>query len=142
MKNSLSILAVIVTIVASCSVKFPTISPDEFETLLSDPEVQLIDARRADEVAQGYIAGSINIDVEKEGFKEMAVQMLDKNRKVAVHCQSGKRGAKAAKILRRAGYDVYNLEGGFNAWLEAGKPYIAPVQETSLEDLFQAVPEE
>ncbi len=134
MKKIIISLFAAIAVLTSCEVRFPTISPDEFELLLSEPEVQLIDARRDDEVAEGYIAGSMHIDVTQDDFREKALKVLDKNRKVAVHCQSGKRGAKAAEILKRAGFDVYNLEGGFNAWLEAGKPYVVPEKETYPED--------
>ncbi|MBO4760330.1 MAG: rhodanese-like domain-containing protein [Bacteroidales bacterium] len=130
MKNIIITLLAAIALLTSCEVNFPTVSPDEFELMLSEPEVQLIDARRDDEVALGYIAGSMHIDVLQPGFKKKAISVLDRNRKVLVHCQSGKRGAKAAEILKRAGFDVYNLEGGFNAWTEAGKPYLVPEKET------------
>ena len=41
---------------------------------------------------------------------------------IAVNCRSGKRSKKAAVILVRNGYRVIELDKGYNAWLEAGKP--------------------
>lgn len=126
MKKSLCLIIAAIVVLTSCKVDFPTVSADRFEELLSEPGVQLIDARHADEYETGYIAGSTNIDVTKDNFKKEALKVLDKSRKVCVHCQKGGRGAKAAAILKRAGFDVYNLEGGFDAWAEAGKPYVVP----------------
>ena len=41
---------------------------------------------------------------------------------IAVHCQGGSRSAVAASLLRAAGFDdVINVEGGYTAWLQAGK---------------------
>jgi rhodanese-related sulfurtransferase len=38
-------------------------------------------------------------------------------------CQSGWRGSKAGRQLRKAGVEaVFNLEGGFDAWQQAGLP--------------------
>jgi rhodanese-related sulfurtransferase len=40
-----------------------------------------------------------------------------------VYCRSGTRAALAAFTLKTLGYeDVANLDGGFNAWKEAGLP--------------------
>jgi len=48
---------------------------------------------------------------------------LDPARRVIVYCRSGGRGALAALTLKSMGFeDVANLDGGFNAWREAGPP--------------------
>lgn len=48
-----------------------------------------------------------------------------KNKPVEVICHSGRRSAKGAEILRNAGFtQVANVEGGTNAWLNAGLPVI------------------
>jgi adenylyltransferase/sulfurtransferase len=40
-----------------------------------------------------------------------------KQRRVVVHCRSGARSAKAAKLLQEHGFaDVWNLAGGIQAW--------------------------
>ncbi|MFM8677618.1 MAG: rhodanese-like domain-containing protein, partial [Burkholderiaceae bacterium] len=42
---------------------------------------------------------------------------------VILMCQSGWRGSKAGRQLRKAGVEaVFNLEGGFDAWQQAGLP--------------------
>ena len=47
--------------------------------------------------------------------------MLQKDNPVAVYCSSGKRFKKAANIQSEKGYKVFELDKGFNSWLEAGK---------------------
>ena len=37
-------------------------------------------------------------------------------------CRSGARSAKSTELLRSWGFDAVNLEGGMQAWAEAGKP--------------------
>ena len=66
MKKSLCLIIAAIVVLTSCKVDFPTVSADRFEELLSEPGVQLIDARHADEYETGYIAGSTNIDVTKD----------------------------------------------------------------------------
>lgn len=49
---------------------------------------------------------------------------IDKNKKVVVHCRSGKRSASVISYLEQNhGYaNLYNLEGGILAWIEEVDP--------------------
>ena len=48
---------------------------------------------------------------------------LDPTRRVIVYCNSGARGALAARSMQDMGYErVANLDGGITAWREAGLP--------------------
>jgi rhodanese-related sulfurtransferase len=48
---------------------------------------------------------------------------LDPGRRTILHCASGGRSALAASTLRQMGYaNVAHLDGGFKAWVAAGKP--------------------
>ena len=48
---------------------------------------------------------------------------LDPARRVIVFCRSGARSSLAAYTLKTMGFEkVANLDGGFNAWKEAGLP--------------------
>lgn len=47
----------------------------------------------------------------------------DKNAPIVLYCQTGPMSTRAARDLVRLGYtNVYNLVGGFTAWVEAGLP--------------------
>jgi rhodanese-related sulfurtransferase len=47
---------------------------------------------------------------------------FDPERRIILHCASGGRSALAAVTLNQMGYpDVAHLDGGFNAWKEAGQ---------------------
>lgn len=43
---------------------------------------------------------------------------------IVVVCRSGKRSRQAAIALHGAGVSVYNLDGGMNAWSQAGQPVV------------------
>lgn len=83
---------------------------------------QLLDVRTKEEWEEGYLAGATLVTVTEDGFMEKAKAALDLKKPVVVYCRSGKRSAMATKQLRSAGYTVYEIEGGINAWVEAGKP--------------------
>jgi NADPH-dependent 2,4-dienoyl-CoA reductase/sulfur reductase-like enzyme/rhodanese-related sulfurtransferase len=76
----------------------------------------LLDVRRADERAKGFIPGSIHIPLD-----EVRVRMseLPRDREVVVHCESGQRSYFACRILAQHGFRVRNLTGSFRTWKTA-----------------------
>lgn len=98
-----------------------SVGVDEFACAIADSAVQLVDVRTAEEYSQGTIPGSVNIDVNSGNFGVTADSLLDKNRTVAIFCRSGRRSKKAAEILSLNGFDVVELDKGYNSWVEAGK---------------------
>lgn len=94
---------------------------EEFASFIQDKEVQRLDVRTLIEYSEGHIPGSININVLDNSFAAMADSTLQKDKPVALYCRSGKRSQKAAAILSQKGYTIYELDKGFNGWLEAGK---------------------
>lgn len=108
----------------SCQQKadnFKSVSVDEFAALIADPEVQRLDVRTVAEYSEGHIPGSINVNVLDDAFAEVADSVLQKDKPVALYCRSGKRSKKAASILSKKGYTIYDLDKGFIGWEEAGK---------------------
>lgn len=82
----------------------------------------VLDVRTPEEFKGGHIKGAKNVDFNDDGFeKELA--KLDKERPVLVHCAAGGRSTRSLKILKKLGFKtVLHLDGGINAWKEAGLP--------------------
>ncbi|MFN4327755.1 MAG: rhodanese-like domain-containing protein [Limnobacter sp.] len=91
--------------------------------LMNQKKAVFVDIRDADVVStQGTVANARRIDV---GDLQAKADSLSKNKEtpVVVLCQSGIKAIPAAKILKASGYtDVHVLDGGINAWKEAGLP--------------------
>lgn len=98
-----------------------SVGVDEFARAIADSAVQLVDVRTAEEYSQGTIPGSVNIDVNSGNFGVTADSLLHKDRTVAIFCRSGRRSKKAAEILSLNGFNVVELDKGYNSWVEAGK---------------------
>ncbi len=95
------------------------ISVLEFSRLIKTMPGQLIDVRTKGEVAKGAIEGSQNIDLFDENF-EAKIDKLDKTKPVYVYCASGGRSGEAMEIMVKKGFKtVYNLDGGYSAWVKA-----------------------
>jgi rhodanese-related sulfurtransferase len=96
------------------------ISPTDFELKL-DSNAQLVDVRTKEEYAGGHLKHSKNINWNDSNF-ESEIQKLDKTQPVFVYCKSGGRSAKAAEKLNQLGFkNIFELEGGITAWINAGK---------------------
>ena len=96
-----------------------TIGVEEFSKVISKKKVRLIDVRTPKEYAEGHLKGAENIDVKAADFAEKTKGMKGV---VAVYCARGVRSLNAANRLSEQGCTVYNLDGGINAWKQAGKP--------------------
>lgn len=100
---------------------YASVNADEFQSLIADPTVQLLDVRTQEEFDEGHIAGALLVDVNDSAFVEKAMAVLDVNRAVAVYCRSGRRSARAASLLSENRFKVTNLNGGVIAWQDSGK---------------------
>ncbi|WP_127346317.1 rhodanese-related sulfurtransferase [Pseudidiomarina mangrovi] len=94
----------------------------DWNALIRDPEVLLIDTRNNYEFAVGTFEGAINpcTDSFRE-FPEYVQQHLDpsKHKKVAMFCTGGIRCEKSTAYLKQQGFDeVYHLKGGILKYLE------------------------
>lgn len=135
--KSLIMLAVVTVIAVSCAkiftrgatnaralADYANVGVDEFQTLIANPVVQLLDVRAQDEFDEGHIAGAVLIDVNDSTFVEKCKAQLDVSRPVAVYCRSGRRSARAASLLAGQGFEVTNLAGGVMSWQDAGKTLV------------------
>jgi UPF0176 protein len=94
----------------------------EWNRLLEDPDVLLVDTRNGFEVEMGSFDGAI--DPGLTSFSEFKTfvdtQLSDaKGRKIAMFCTGGIRCEKASAYMIEAGFsDVFQLEGGILRYLE------------------------
>ncbi|WP_230659089.1 oxygen-dependent tRNA uridine(34) hydroxylase TrhO [Psychrobacter sp. I-STPA10] len=98
------------------------VKPSEWNDLISDPDVLLIDTRNDYEVQIGTFKNAVNPKTQTfREFPEYVQQELDpnKHKKVAMFCTGGIRCEKSTAYLREQGFDeVYHLEGGILKYLE------------------------
>jgi len=77
----------------------------------------ILDVRTEDEISEGRIPNSSNIDIYLgQGFLD-ELEKLDKNKNYYVYCRSGNRSSQACAIMNSVGIEnAFNLEGGFMNW--------------------------
>lgn len=95
-------------------------SAAEFEEAAARPGVVVLDVRTPEEYAEGHLPGAVNLDVSDPGFVD-GLDELDRDATYAVYCRTGSRSLAAAEAMREAGFDdVFDLEGGIEAWRSHG----------------------
>lgn len=98
------------------------VKPENWNDLISDPNVTVIDTRNEYEIGIGTFKHAIN--PKTETFREFPQYVSDnldpgKNKKVAMFCTGGIRCEKSTAYLKELGFDeVYHLEGGILKYLE------------------------
>jgi len=98
------------------------VKPTEWNALISDPEVLLVDTRNDYEVQVGTFKNALNPDTETfRQFPDYVNKHLDvsKHKKVAMFCTGGIRCEKSTAYLKEQGFEqVYHLQGGILKYLE------------------------
>jgi UPF0176 protein len=98
------------------------VKPQDWNRLISDPEVLLIDTRNQYEVQIGTFRNAVNPATESfREFPDYVQQNLDpqRHKKVAMFCTGGIRCEKSTAYLKQQGFDeVFHLEGGILKYLE------------------------
>ncbi len=82
-------------------------------------DLVVLDVREDHEWAAGHIADAIHIPL---GDLPARAGELDPAARTLVVCHLGGRSARATAWLHAQGHDVVNLEGGMEAWEQAGRP--------------------
>ncbi len=108
------------------------VKPQDWNALVNDPEVLLIDTRNDYECAIGTFRGAVdpNLTTFRE-FPDYVKSELDpgRQRKVAMFCTGGIRCEKASAYMLEQGFEeVYHLEGGILKYLEE-----VPAEESTWE---------
>ena len=95
---------------------FRSVDADSFAQLIEDTTVVRLDVRTASEYSQGHIPGALLIDVTQADFMQKAEQLLPRDKTIALYCRSGRRSKTAAQLLAKQGYQIIELNTGFNSW--------------------------
>ncbi len=108
-----------------------TLSLDEAEAKLNDPNVMFVDLRDPRELdREGVVPGAVHAP---RGMLEFWVDpaspyhkpVFAEGKELVLFCGGGWRSALAADTLQQMGFttdEVCHIDGGFSAWKVAGKP--------------------
>ncbi len=102
------------------------VKPQDWNALLADPQVLVVDTRNDYEVAIGSFAGAVNPNIKT--FTELPAWLdaqdrlqgeAGKKTRVAMFCTGGIRCEKSTALMKMRGFDeVFHLEGGILKYLE------------------------
>ena len=102
------------------------VKPEDWNALIADPDIVLIDTRNSYETALGSFEGAI--DPQTESFRDFPAWFGDfrarleaegRKPKIAMFCTGGIRCEKATSFVKAEGIDdVFNLQGGILKYLE------------------------
>lgn len=99
------------------------VDPENWDALVNDPDVILVDTRNDYEVKVGTFRNAVDPDIDVfTEFPQWVEDNLDpaKNKKVAMFCTGGIRCEKASSYMLAQGFEnVYHLKGGILKYLEA-----------------------
>ncbi len=98
------------------------VGPEDWNDLISDPEVVVLDTRNVYETMIGKFAKARDPQIERfTDFANYVRQNLDpaRDKKIAMYCTGGIRCEKASAFMRAEGFsEVYHLKGGILKYLE------------------------
>jgi phage shock protein E len=108
------------------------LTPVEAQTLLeankkavaakTEEAMVVLDVRTAAENQKERLDGAVNVDFRAKDFAEQLAK-LDRKKTYLLHCKSGGRSTSALEKLKALGFaKVYHLDGGLEAWKQAGLP--------------------
>jgi len=125
-----ALLAAAMLLLAACGgstatdSKLELTSVDNIAEIVAAPpsDLVILDIRTPEEFAAGHIAGAINIDYYASDF-EALLGDLDLDVPYVMYCNSGNRSSNALALMDSIGFaEVYELDGGIQAWFGAGNP--------------------
>lgn len=91
---------------------FENISVDQLKRMNS---VDIIDIRSKNKYERNHILNARNVLFDDLIFDPD--KYISKNEKTYIYCQSGNRSKILCSILSKKGYDVCNILGGYQAWI-------------------------
>lgn len=122
-----------ITILGACSIKrlehmnvYQEVSAENFEQLLKESNINIIDVRTRAEFEKSHITGAQNASYFSGHFVEIVDSLqLDKSKKTLIYCETQHRSLFAAKKLYKAGFkNIIDLDKGMLHWRKHGYPFI------------------
>jgi rhodanese-related sulfurtransferase len=112
-----------------------TISPKQLhEAVQAGQVVELIDVRTPVEFREVHVTFARNVPLDQLDAATIAAGRKGSSQPLYVICRSGSRAKQACEKVASAGYtNVVNVEGGTQAWDQAGLPVVRGQQAMSLE---------
>ena len=95
---------------------------EDIDMLRNRDDVILLDTRTVNEYSKGHAESFINIPLDD---LRNNLNLLDKNKKIYVMCQSGLRSYLAVRILMENNFDAYNFVGGYKLYSSIEKDRIS-----------------
>lgn len=100
------------------------VTPNEAVLLINRSDAIVLDVRDDAEFAGSHLPEARHIPLNQLAGRLAELEKF-KAKPILVHCQIGARSASACGILRQHEFtQVYNLQGGINAWVEAKLPVV------------------
>jgi rhodanese-related sulfurtransferase len=98
------------------------LSPEAFEARANDTGALILDTRKPDDFAKGFVPNSINIGIEGSFAPWVGALIPDLKQKLLIITEPGKEEEVITR-LARVGYDytIGYLNGGFDVWKASGK---------------------
>jgi glyoxylase-like metal-dependent hydrolase (beta-lactamase superfamily II)/rhodanese-related sulfurtransferase len=122
------------------------LSPAAFEAAANETDALLLDTRDPETFAKGFIPNSINIGIDGNFAPWAGALIPDIRQNILLIAEPG-RAEEVVTRLARVGYDytLGYLEGGYEAWVAAGKesdavPSISVQEFIRLHDADPAIP--
>lgn len=104
----------------------------DLKKALAGKELQVVDVRTPQEWEGGHVPGARYIFLPDLPSR---LKQLDKDKPVAVYCDSGYRASIAASLLQSDGFTrVHNIPGSWKAWKAAGYPVEKPREHKKASD--------
>ncbi|KAB2921652.1 MAG: rhodanese-like domain-containing protein [Bacteroidetes bacterium] len=99
----------------------PALSVQETHAALADTSVFVLDVRTPPEHRAARIAGTALIPLDELGGR-LAELRPHAHKRIIVYCRTDNRSGTAAALLRKNGFDAYNMTGGIVRWKAESLP--------------------
>jgi rhodanese-related sulfurtransferase len=115
------------------------LSPAAFEAAANETGALILDTRKAEDFAKGFIPNSINIGIDGNFAPWVGTMIPDIRQQILIVAEPG-REEEIVTRLARVGYDfcIGYLEGGFEAWKKAGQE-VDTIPQVDVDQLYDLV---